>query len=147
MKTRMSIISFLAVMVLCFSAYDSYAYGGPRGRGFEGRQLKWVLAKSGVPLTDEQETQIKGIFQEHRDQLKATRTALSQARRDLQTSILSSQLPDDQIKNQVDAKIVPQIGTIAENRAVIYNQIVWTVLTIDQRAALQAQASSKQVQP
>lgn len=147
MKTRMAIISFLAVMVLCFSAYDSYAYGGPRGRGFEGRQLKWVLAKSGVPLTDEQKTQIKGIFQQHRDQLKATRTALSQARRDLQTSMLSGQQDDGTIKGQVDNSIVPLINTIAENRAVIFNQILWTVLTVEQRAALQAHASSRPVQP
>jgi Spy/CpxP family protein refolding chaperone len=146
MKTGMSILSFLAVMVLCFSAYDSYAYRGPSGRGFEGKQLKWVLAKSGVPLTDEQKTQIKGIFQQNRDQLKATRTALFQARRDLHTSMLEVQQNDGTIKDQVD-KIVPLIATMAENRAVIYNQILWTVLTPEQRAALQAHASSKPVQP
>jgi Spy/CpxP family protein refolding chaperone len=147
MKTGTKIVSMLVLMVFCFSAYEAYAFGGHGGRGFEGKHLKWILAKAGVPLTDEQKTQIKGIFQQNREQMKAARTALFQARRDLKITILSGQLPEDQIKGQVDANIVPQISKLAENRAVLYNQIVWNVLTSEQRAALQAQASSKQAQP
>ena len=147
MKTRAKIVSMFVLMVFCFSAYEAYAFGGPGRRGFEGRQLKWALAKSGVPLTDEQKTQIKEIFLQNRDQLKASRTALFQARRDLKTTILSGQLSEDQIKGQVDANIVPQISKMAENRAVLYNQIVWNVLTPEQRAALQTYASAKQARP
>jgi Spy/CpxP family protein refolding chaperone len=147
MKTRTKIGSMLVLMFFCFSAYEAYAFGGPGGRGFEGRQLKRILAESGVPLTDEQRTQIKGIFQQNREQLKAARTGLFQARQELRASILSSQQTDDTIKGQVDNTIVPLITKMAENRAVIYNQILWTVLTADQRAALQARAGSKQSQP
>jgi hypothetical protein len=39
------------------------------------------------------------------------------------------------------------IQTPAESRAVIYNQILWTVLTADQRAALLAFAGPKPTQP
>jgi Spy/CpxP family protein refolding chaperone len=147
MKTRMSIISLLALIVLCFSVYEASAFGGHGGRGGEVRHLKGVLAKAGVPLTEDQKNLIKGIYQQNRDQLKATRTALFQARRDLQTSMFSEQQDDGKIKGQVDTSIAPLIQTMAENRAVIYNQILWTVLTGDQRAALQAHASSKPVQP
>ncbi len=147
MITRTKIVSMLVLLIFCFSAYEAYAFGGPGGRGSEGRQLKWVLAKSGVPLTDEQRTQIKGIFQQNREQLKAARNGLFQARRDLHASMLSGQQTDDTIMNQVDNTIVPLITKMAENRAVIYNQILWTVLTADQRAALQAKAGSKPIQP
>ncbi len=147
MKTRSKIVSLLVLTVFCFTAYEAYAFGGPGRRGFEGRHLKWVLAKSGFPLTDDQKSRIKEIFQQNREQLKAARTALFQARRDLHTAALADQLSDEQIKGQVDASLVPQITKMAENRAVIYNQILWTVLTPDQRTALQAQASSQQAQP
>jgi Spy/CpxP family protein refolding chaperone len=147
MKTRNKIVSILVLMVFCFSAYEAYAFGGPGGRGSEVKHLKWVLAKAGVPLTDDQKTLIRGIFQENRDQMKAARTALFQARQDLHVSMISGQQTDPQITGRVDEKIVPLITKMAGNRAVIYNQILWTVLTADQRAALQARADSKQAQP
>ena len=146
MKTGTKIVSMLVLMVFCFSAYEAYAFGGHGGRGFEGKHLKRILAKAGVPLTDDQKTQIKGIFQQNRDQMKAARTALFQARRDLRASMLSGQQTDAQITGRVDNTIVPLITKMAENRTVIYNQILWTVLTAEQRAALQAQGGSEQVQ-
>ncbi len=145
MKTRTKIVSMLVLMVFCFSAYEAYAFGGPGRRGSEMKHLKWVLAKAGVPLTDDQKTQIKGIFQGNRDQIKTERTALFQARRALQAAILSGKLNDQQINDQV-AKMMPQISALAVNRAGLYNQIVWDVLTQDQQAALQARATSEQVQ-
>jgi Spy/CpxP family protein refolding chaperone len=147
MKTKMPIIALLSLIVLCFAAFDASALGGHGGHGFMGKHLKGVLAKAGVPLTDEQKTLIKEIFQQNRDQMKATRTALFQARQALSASMLSEQQADDAIKVQVDKTIVPLIQTMAENRAASYNQILWTVLTADQRAALQAFGGPKQTQP
>jgi Spy/CpxP family protein refolding chaperone len=147
MKTKMIVIALLSLIVLCFATFDASAFGGHGGHGFVGKHLKGVLAKAGVPLTDEQKTQIKGIFEQNRDQVKATRTALFQARQDLNASLLSEQQADDAVKARVDKTIVPLIQTMAENRAAIYNQVLWTVLTADQRAALQASGGPKQTQP
>jgi Spy/CpxP family protein refolding chaperone len=145
MRTKTKIVSLLVLMVFCLSAYEAYAFEGPGGRGSGMKHLKWVLAKAGVPLTDDQKTQIKGIFQGNRDQIKTARTALFQARRALQAAILSGKLNDQQINDQV-AKMMPQISALAVNRAGLYNQIVWDVLTQDQQAVLQARATSEQVQ-
>ena len=76
MKTRTKIVSMLVLMVFCFSAYEAYAFGGPGGRGSEGKHLKWILAKAEVPLADDQKTQIRAIMKDSRDQTQAVRNEL-----------------------------------------------------------------------
>lgn len=138
MKTKIKFmaVSVLVLVGLCFSAYSTYAFSGPHGRGGEIRRIKWVLEKGGQPLTDAQKTQIKDIMTTSRTQLKPAITQVRTARRALRDLILSGSATDVQIKNQVDAMAL--LGTpIAEQRTQTFNQIVTQVLTADQRSVLQ----------
>jgi Spy/CpxP family protein refolding chaperone len=138
MKTKIKFmaVSVLVLVGLCFSAYSTYAFSGPHGRGGETRRIKWVLEKGGQPLTDAQKTQIKDIMTTGRTQLKPAITQVRTARRALRDLILSGSATDVQIKTQVDA-MAPLGTTIAEQRAQTFNQIVTQVLTADQRSVLQ----------
>jgi Spy/CpxP family protein refolding chaperone len=138
MKTKIKFmaVSVLVLVGLCFSAYSTYAFSGPHGRGGEIRRIKWVLEKGGQPLTDTQKTQIKDIMTTSRTQLKPVITQVRTARRALRDLILAGSATDAQIKTQVDALAL--LGTpIAEQRAQTFNQIVTQVLTADQRSVLQ----------
>ncbi|MGC1404343.1 MAG: Spy/CpxP family protein refolding chaperone [Thermodesulfobacteriota bacterium] len=138
MKTKIKFmaVSVLVLVGLCLSAYSTFAFSGPHGRGGEIRRIKWVLEKGGQPLTDAQKTQIKDIMTTSRTQMKPAITQARTARRALRDLILSGTATDAQIMGQVDA-IVPLGTAIAEQRARTFNQIVTQVLTADQRSVLQ----------
>src|SRR5271169_992619 len=125
MKTKIKFIavSVLVLVGLCFSAYSTYAFSGPHGRGGEIRRIKWVLEKGGQPLMDAQKTQIKDIMTTNRTQLKPAITQVRTARRALKDLILSGLATNDQIKAQVDA-MAPLRTNIAEQRAQTFNRIV-----------------------
>ena len=138
MKTKIKFmaVSVLVLVGLCFSAYSTYAFSGPHGRGGEIRRIKWILEKGGQPLTDAQKAQIKDIMTTSRTQVRPAITQVRKARRALRDLILSGSATDAQIKTQVDA--MAPIGTnIAEQRAQTFNRIVTQVLTADQRSVLQ----------
>ena len=138
MKTKIKFmaVSVLVLVGLCLSAYSTFAFSGPHGRGGEIRRIKWVLEKGGQPLTDAQKTQIKDIMTTSRTQMKPTITQVRTARSALRDLILSGSATNDQIKAQVDT-MVPLGTALAEQRAQTFNQIVTQVLTADQRSLLQ----------
>ena len=144
MKTRSKIISFFVMLVLCFSAYESQAFGGPRGRGDEGRHLKWVLAKAGVALTEDQQTQIKAIMKDGRDQTQTVRDSLKTARRELRELILTGSAKDSDLQAKIEL-MTPIINQMALNRALTFSKIV-ALLTSEQLSALQARSNSIQSQ-
>ena len=140
MKTRTYLISLLALAVLFFSVYETYAFGGPGERRFEGKRLNWVLAKAGVPLTDEQKTQIQALFKESRDQSQVERTNLKMARRALRELILTGNATEADLQAKL-VEMTPWINQLAFRRVQTFNKIA-ALLTGEQRAALQAQAGS-----
>jgi periplasmic protein CpxP/Spy len=144
MKTKIKFmaVSILVVVGLCLSAYSTYAFSGPHGRGGEIRHIKWVLEKGGQPLTDAQKTQLKVIMTNSWTQLKPNITQLRTARRALRDLLMSGSATDVQIKAQVEA-MAPLGTNIAEQRAQTFNQIVTQVLTADQRSVLQQLKGSK----
>jgi Spy/CpxP family protein refolding chaperone len=134
-KIRFMAVSVLVVVGLCLSAYSTYAFSGPHGRGGELRRMGWILKKGGDPLTDEQKASIKDIMKTNWTTMKPTIEQLRTARKALRDAILSGTATD--IKGQVDTTIAPLLTAIAESRAQIFSQIVTTVLKPEQLQLLQ----------
>jgi Spy/CpxP family protein refolding chaperone len=135
-KIRFMAVSVLVLVGLCLSAYETYAFSGPHGRGGEIRRMKWVLEKGGQPLSDAQRAQIKEIMTTNWTEMKPTVEQARIARRNLRDLILSGSATDVEIKAQVEA-MVPLGTALAEKRAQTFNQIATQVLTSEQRSVLQ----------
>jgi Spy/CpxP family protein refolding chaperone len=138
MKTNIKVaaVSVLVLIGLCLSAYSTYAFGGPQGRRGELKRLAWALETGGQPLTDAQRDQIRDIMKTNWEQLKPAVMQLKTERRALKDAIISGTATEAEIKTRVNAMAL--LGTaIAEQRTLIFNQIISQVLNDAQRGVLQ----------
>lgn len=72
--------------------------GGPRGGGFGGRMGMGGFGLRGLDVTDPQRQQIQGIFESHKDQLKAVGDATMEARKALHEAMASDTANEDMIR-------------------------------------------------
>ena len=105
--------------------------GGPRGGGFGGPMGMGGFGLRGLDVTDAQRQQIQGIFEAHKDQLKAVGDATMEARKALHEAMASDTADEATIR-----QLAAAVGA-AETEAIVLQakvrKEVFQVLTPEQQ--------------
>jgi Spy/CpxP family protein refolding chaperone len=96
-----------------------------KGQGRHGDRMAMALG-----LSDEQKTQVKGIFRKHREETAGLRTEMASGRRELRKLVQSDKPDEAAIREQVK-KLAATGGNLAIDRAQTFRE-VRAVLTPEQ---------------